>query len=247
MPFEYEFTLTAVNESVFSKQFYSPELTFPEYTDDDKPSYHTFTSEHLDGLIDPREIWARGKFLLALFKGAHIISYQPVYGTYRAANLDLVALYKGQMDITPSDKFAIMPSRTFEQLQGIPFAGAEEWIMHNPVSSMIQVARNNNDAQNILLQIGFGIDWINLYSILDSIRFYSGQQGFKDITAKAGFNKNDVKAFTGTVNNFGLLSVLARHGDTGNVIPPRTLDLENSRSLVLGLARSYFEVVHGIA
>ncbi|MFF5382595.1 hypothetical protein [Pedobacter suwonensis] len=246
MAYNYEFTLTAVNPTVFSPQFYSPEMTFPEYTDDDKPSYYTFTSEHLNELTDAQEVWARGKFLLAMFKGAHIITYEPVLDNYRAANLNLIRLYRGDSDITPSNSIHIVPSRTFGTLNTIPLANADEWIANNPVSGMIQAAVNDEKAQNILLQIGFGIDWINLYAILDSIKFYAGQQGFKDILRVAGYTEKQVKAFKGTVNNFGLLSVDSRHGDLGRGIPNDTMDLIEARSLILALARGYFNVIHQI-
>lgn len=246
MAYNYEFTLTSVNQAVFSSQFYSPEMTFLEYTDDDKPSYYTFTSEHLDELTDPQQIWARGKFLLAMFKGAHITTYEPVLGNYRAANLNLTGLFLGNLDITPSNSVFIVPSRTFGTLNAIPLANAENWIANNPVSGMIQAAVSDQKAQNILLQIGFGIDWVNLYAILDSIKFYAGEQGFKDVLRVAGYTTEQVKAFKGTVNNFGLLSVGSRHGDLGRGIPNNTMDLIEARSLILGLARGYFNVIHQI-
>ena len=242
----YEFTLASVNPSVFSPMFYSPELGFYEYSDDDKPTYYTFGSAHLDALTDPIEVWAKGKFLLALFKGAHIITYEPVYGNYQANSLNLLRLFKGDSDVTPNNTFAIAPSQQFGQVIASPNSTSQVWMESHPISGMLAAARNDVKAQNILLQIGFGIDWVNLYSILDSIRYYSGQEGFKQILTEAELTREDVNAFTGTVNNFGLLSIAARHGDLGGGTPSKTVNLDQARFIVLRLARAYFKVNHQI-
>jgi hypothetical protein len=246
MKYTYEFTLTAFNPNIPTGNFYSQHLSFLEDIQDDKPPYYTFTSEHLNELTAPEEIWARGSFLLALFKGAYTVYHRPSYGSYQAMTVSLTRLFKGDSDITPQNTNEILPKRSFGTLSESPTEAHQLFIDANNTSMVIALATDHEDVQNLLLQIGYGIDWINLHSILDSIEFYAGKDNFEKLLTEAKYSKDDVKAFTGTVNNFGLLSIDARHGDMGWGVPKRTLTLDESRKLVLDLAFAYFKITYGL-
>ena len=56
----------------------------------------------------------------------------------------------------------------------------------------------------------------------------------------------EIKAFTGTANNYGILGVNARHGELGFGIPKKTLDLIEAQFLVLDLCNSYFQLRYEI-
>lgn len=203
-------------------------------------SKYYFTSIHLNNLNSPKEIWARGKSLFSLYKGYRILFYNPYEVFSDLTAIRLTSLYEANNLFNP------LPNHN-KIIQSYPFCNIESKKSRD-YKTIFSTSIKNEDLLNILLQLGNGIDWINLYSVLDTIKFYTKKKkiAFKRILELAGYDENDIKKFTGTANNFGLLGVDARHGKTTWTIPKETIVLEKSQIMLLGICRAYITEVHNI-
>lgn len=241
----YEFILKHVNPGVIEPTFYSDHLLFGSLDEDDKPSIYTFTSYHLNSFKSPDEIWSKGLFLLKLFKGAYTVVNDPRCGEYPAIPLAFDRLYNDDQNITPSEMDEIVPRVAFSNYTRQRDSYLAAASNSSPVSRLIECSEKKVDIRNILLQVGHGIGWINLYSILDSIVHYSKKK-IDEIKILAGYSTSDLKDFGHTVNNFGVLSHNARHGELGWTPPSDPMSLSDAQVMILKLARSYFNIVYNI-
>lgn len=225
------------------------DISIVKFEEDSRPPEFFFTSKHLDDLVEPREIWAKGLYLLSLYKGAyHIFSYDPHDPYDLQNNLTLSRLYpwENNRNITPANPHLISPEDPFtpDKINAplLPFECPEA----DPIANSIHKSKSEKQIRNILLQFGSGIDWINLFAILDSLKTYSSNDKFSQIISKCGITPDDVKSFTGMANNFGLLGVAARHGDLNWEPPKRKVSINESRALLIKITRKFLELEFGI-
>jgi hypothetical protein len=214
--------------------------------EDDMPPKFYFTSKHLDDIEDRSEIWAKGLYLLSLYKGAyHIFSYNPHSENDFQNHLSLSRLYPwdSNLNITPTNPNLISQEDPFtEEIINTPLL-QHEFPKSDCIVDSIYKSRLERKIRNLLLQFGNGIDWINLYAILDSLKTYCPGEKFFDILSKWKFSKDEVKVFTGMANNFGLLGVAAsRHGDLDLDPPKERMDLRTARALIISISRKYLEI-----
>lgn len=246
---KYIFTVQYQNNKFLShSNLYGHDVCIVNLEEDDRPPNCLFTSPHLSTLINPEEIWARALALLSLYNGVANL-YCNINSAYdETSNQKLVKMFIW-------DKFVnITPQNTYNIPQSYPFD--DNLILNttllspnNRLASLINLSKTENDILHILLQLGNGLEWINLYSIFDSIRTYSKRvhkNHFDNILNDSNFSNTDISAFTGTVNNYGILGVKARHGELGFGIPKNTLDLKQSQILILEICKSYMKLTHNV-
>ncbi len=228
---------------------------------DDFPSVYFFTSIHLNNLTKAEEIWARGLAINSLYTGAYNLCIDPTleYATFSRLEFTRLRSLEPDSDITPINAYHIVQSTPFDPtLFSLPLDPYQKPESHK-INHAIYKARTNNDIKNLLLQLGNGLDWVNLYSILDSLKTYSKTDSnnkplikkdrlklWGNILKDAGYNENDVSAFTGTANNFGLLGIQARHGDLNYDKPTKIKTLEESQKLLIDLCNSFLKLKHSI-
>lgn len=214
--------------------------------EDDRPPHCSFTSPHLTSLSDPTEIWARALSLISLYNGATNLNFNPNTYADTISNIKLTRLYIWETaeDITPQNTEGIVQKFPFcnDVLNG---DARNKLIPKDNLTHSIYLARKEEDIRNLLLQLGNGLDWINLYSILDSVKTYS-KKNYNKVLKGAKVTVENVKAFTGTANNYGLIGVSARHGHLAYAIPSKIMTLKESQTLVLALINSYLKLTHQI-
>lgn len=260
------------NKYIFTVSYQTPLLLSQSYQDngdiivvrddeDDKPPNCFLTSPHLTELKSPLEIWARALALLQIYNGSNNLVYNPnrEYENYEAQKITDLYIWDKYVKITPKDTFDILPFKPFDdKLIDFPLnkiidpkdkLGILKVVKSNRRTHAIYLSKSNDDVRNLLLQLGNGLDWINLYCILDTIKYYSkliNNKFYENILTNANLTNEDVKAFTGTVNNFGLIGLSARHGNLGWSTPARTANLKESRTIILKLVNSYFEIKYNL-
>ena len=57
---------------------------------------------------------------------------------------------------------------------------------------------------------------------------------------------SELNTFTGIANNFGLLGVVARHGDKKFAAPKKSMNLKEAQLLILKITREYLYLEFGI-
>jgi hypothetical protein len=237
------------NKILNASREYGHDASIVRDEEDGKNPYCFFTSPHLTPLTDPEEIWARGLSLLSIFRGAtNIYYYNPLAEYDHILQVELIELFDWETDEN------ITPHQVYDISQDYPFdASLLSWhdimVESNPVAKSIFLSKSKEDVLTLLLQLGNGLDWISLYSILDSLKTYSATHG-KDFYANmldaSGHNESDISAFTGTANNYGLIGVAARHGEKGWSKPKRTVNLKEAQCIIGNLCRAYLNLAHSI-
>lgn len=209
-----------------------------------------FTSKHLDDLKDPAEIWAKGLYLLSLYKGAfNICSYDPFskYDFENRLSFHRLYIWGEPHNITPRDTHLIVPEDPFTEdkinTPLLPFEPPDSHFINNSIYK----SRKEMKIRNLLLQFGNGLSWVNLYAILDSLETYCSKNKFSEILSNSGVSKSDLNAFTGVANNFGLLGVIARHGDKQFEEPKKKINLKESQVLILKITLEYLNLEFGIS
>lgn len=246
---KYIFTVFYQNNKFLShSNLYGHDICIVCEEEDDRPPYCLFTSPHLSSLNNPEEIWARALTLLSLYNGVANL-YCTINNDYDdTSNQKLVNMFIWDkfIDITPQNKFDIAQSYPFDDTL---ILDTKFLSIKNRFAYLINLSKTENDVLHILLQLGNGLEWINLYSIFDSIRTYSkkvNKNHFKNILTDSGYSETDIHAFTGTVNNYGILGVKARHGELGFGVPQKTLNIKESQILILSICKSYMKLTYSV-
>ena len=217
------------------------EFSIVAIEDDDTPPEYFFTSDHLTGLTDTREIWSKGLFLLGLYNGAVNISE---YSDGINSEVEFVKLFNRETNenLTPSDTLEIVPQSPFPSNSVTDELKKEEMKNRHFIAYATYLAKTEKDVESLLLLAGKKLNWITLYSILDTLIFYCGGKGnFSKFHNECGYSKNDIKSFTGTSNNFGLLGLNSRHGEQGLDKPKATITLKDARRMILHMTKCYID------
>ena len=87
----------------------------------------------------------------------------------------------------------------------------------NDVIALLKLVPTDNFIRDLLLNISRGMDYVDLYNILDSVKTFLKKR--KSSLEKLGFTENEIDYFIHTANNSTALGNKARHGNR-NWIPP---------------------------
>ncbi|MDH0447285.1 hypothetical protein [Shewanella sp. GD04112] len=220
----------------------SPHFSIFQDSDDHQAEQFFLRSNHFKGVDDAQQVYSSVCGLIQLVNGASAIHWG--FNDYiRRGSIKLDELYFSNEEY-PSDSDWTSARFKEEILPSNPFIG-EPIVSRllNPFSSAttgyIELCIDNEDVFNILRQISVGLDWRNLYCIWDTVSHYSG--GVKKIIKDLNLDESQIKAFTGTANNFGILGVEARHGVMGWEIPKNTVNYEQAVSIVNDVVVKYLK------
>lgn len=241
--YKYKFSLSHIDNMIIENaNHFQGDILFLQDDYDGLPTDYYFTSPHLNSLDDYMEVWRRALALLALYNGVNNLLYYPSKENSIKSNLRLARLYDNSSS-------TITPIYNIDEIvQGVPF---DENLTFDAVKTanfkvdLIQKSKEQIDLKNILLQLGSDLGWINLYCIFDTLKYYSKRyldESWANVRKKAGLEQSDEKAFTGTVNNFGVLGIRSRHGDLGYKIPQQIVSLVEAQNIILKLTRAYIRI-----
>lgn len=203
---------------------------------------YQFSSDLLTGKSNANEIWSIGQFLITLYNGAVNINNHG-----RILDITSVVKLENLFDWITEDPINDIPQNPMEMTD--PFSGMGKTISNSNkkevkkagfIAFALYLVKTEDDVKSLLLSAGSEANWVSLYAIYDTIKHYSGTN-FGQILKTAEYTNGDIKAFTGTANNFGLLGIMARHGELGFGTPSKTLSFEDSRKMILKLAYEYIK------
>ena len=220
----------------------SPHFSIFQDSDDHQAEQFYLRSNHFKGVDDAQQIYSSICGLIQLVNGASALHWG--FNDYiRRGSIKLDNLYFSTEE-SPSDSDWTSARFSGEILPSNPFIGESNTSrLLNPFNSAttgyIELCIENEDIFNILRQISIGLDWRNLYCIWDTVCHYSG--GVKKIIKDLKLDEKKIKAFTGTVNNFGVLGLEARHGVMGWKIPKYTVNHEQAVTIVNDVVVKYLK------
>lgn len=212
------------------------EFSIVALEEDDMPPQYFFFSEYLTQLTDRNEIWGKGLFLLNLYNGAvniNLVNH----------DWDSQVSFRGltnwvtRENLTPVNSADILPINPFPTNPITDNAKKAKLKNAHFITYSTFLSKSEKDVQSLLLLSGNKLNWITLYAIYDTLKFYS--QDFHALITECGYTNNDIKAFTGTANNFGLLGINSRHGELGWGIPTNTMNIQDAKKLILTMTKNY--------
>lgn len=156
-------------------------------------------------------------------------------------------IWEIEKEITPRDYQQIAQTGKTFQFDNSLNLDKKKLSKKNIITYLIHLSKTENDILHLLLQLGNGLDWINLYSIYNSVKTYSkgiNKNHFNNVLSDSGHTASEVHAFTGTVNNYGILGIKARHGHLGWGTPQNIVSLKESQKLITNLCKSYLKLTH---
>ncbi len=218
----------------------SPHFIIFDDSDDHQAEQFFLQSSHFNGNESSQAVFSAASGLVQLINGASAIhwgfnnyirrgsiSIDGIYSTNKQAPRDYdwsnVSISK---QVAPSNPFIGIESRS---RNGNPYRSA--------TTGYIQLCLDNDDVFHLLRQISVGFDWRNLYCIWDTVAHYCG--GSKQIIKHLDLNENEIKAFTGTANSFGVLGLEARHGVMGWGVPQNTVTKEEAVDIINNVVKKY--------
>ena len=217
------------------------DISLLNISDDHIGQRFIFSSVHLNDLHDPDEVYSRGMSLKMLYVGAHNLFYDPLFHFMGDCGFDFKGLYysENDIDVTPANVEHLSPSYPFSRTVLLKDFKNCPNPYTSPVSALVYLARTNEDVMILLKQLSVGMSWINLYSILDSVKFFFG--GKEKMKKAAKITDTHLKSFCGTANNHGVLGTNARHGISGYLRPSKVMSLKEARMLIIRICRSYIQ------
>lgn len=238
--FKYVFTIEPTSNPILladSERMTGDDISLIRDEEDDKDTQIQFSSIHLNELEDPADIWDRGESLRRIYLGVKAI----VNGYFDHPNqpryfFKLVNLYNSK------DDSRITPNNIEIKVPMFPYSSIKLKEPTDTASRIIYLSKKNKDVLALLIQFGSGPGWINLYGILDTLKYYSKSNKFDII--KLCDLENEIDAFTGIANNFGLIGIEARHGERGYGIPQKDISLREATLAIIKLTRAYLNKVH---
>lgn len=198
----------------------------------------------------PEDFYAKSRFLAMLIGGSFNISRHDRAESL-AVSLDWLIDWEKEERIPVQHTERILPLNPYQEI-------AEEFDMDKAialrkqdfVAYAIYVSKFNRFVCSLLLLASQKHSFISLYAMLDTIEASivdptiterkaakaRRQQKLDFLLAEAELSEDDINAFTGTANNFGLLGLQSRHGDLGWGQPKNTVDLDTATKQILRLA-----------
>ncbi|MEQ8715195.1 MAG: hypothetical protein RIC80_19395 [Cyclobacteriaceae bacterium] len=216
----------------------SEEFSIVSIEDDDFPPEYFFFSDYLTDIDNPEEIWGKGLFLLSLYNGAVNIN---LFHKEWDSQVKFTRLHNWvtRDNLTPISTKDILPINPFPNNLETDNDRKERLKKAHFITYSSFLAKSENDVQSLLLLAGNELNWVTLYAMYDTLSHYS--QDFDTLTTNCGYSNNDIKAFTGTANNFGLIGANARHGEKGWGEPRNTKSLFDSKKMILEMTKNYIE------
>lgn len=220
----------------------SMHFSIGDISDDHEGEFFLLHSNHMNGLEDANEVFSAYQGLVELLNGSLALEWG-FDGISRRGFLSIDEIFISSQDYSKFEKIEVDKNI----LASNPFIGKPDFnSIHAPftykTTAYLELALEHEDIFQLLRLLAAGFDWRNLYCIWDTVSFYSG--GSK-VTPKAlGLDEERIKAFTGTVNNFGVLGVAARHGVMGWTVPKNIVTHEEAITIINDVVEKYLKKKH---
>ncbi|MFV8462530.1 hypothetical protein ACNO7T_15345 [Vibrio campbellii] len=233
-------SMTGNRQTLFNLDLNVTSPHFRIYREADEETGEDFYLQfpHIKGNSDLNQVVPATKGLIELLNGSIAITN----GFNHHANLggiEVDALFSSpSIDSTRWNKQQYLESLPSSN----PFIGQEDTSkilepFNSKVSAYIEMCQKYQDVYILLRQASASLDWRNLYCIWDTICHYGGGQ--KNVISDLSLNANEISAFTGSANSYGLLGISARHGVKGWAVPTNTVTLEQARDIIHDVVVKY--------
>ena len=220
----------------------SPHFSIFDDSDDHLAEQYFLKSSHFTSNENAEEVYSAACGLVQLINGAAAIDWG--FNNYsRRGSIQINDIFFTSVEI-PRDSDWVNARVEKKHPASNPFIGEMDKShflnpFSNKTTSYIELCLEYEDVFHLLRQVSVGFDWRNLYCIWDTICHYSG--GVKNTIKTLELDEVKIKAFTGTVNNFEILGLEARHGVMGWKIPKNTVNHEEAINIVGDVVSRYLK------
>ena len=218
-----------------ASNFHSPDIVIFREGFDEQGDQFFWTSPHFNDLATPQEVENRAGVLKAIFDGALYMN------GFNGTDMQLGDLhqYPGEIRVNRPQFNDVLvspfsPKHLAKKIEPL------ENPSHDPIAQAVFLCRHDDACRAILTMLGVnGITWISLYAVWDTVR----DAGWKEakVAEVTRFSASDIKAFTGTANNYSVIGAMARHGKQGDGRPNKTMTLAQASELMGEVIRAFFK------
>ncbi|WP_231427705.1 hypothetical protein [Pedobacter sp. Leaf250] len=203
------------------------------------------------------EVFAKSKYLAMLIGGSFNIATHEK-GSSLDITLDWLIDWEKEKRVQIVNPEDIIPINPYSQAELFDRSKAIDYRREDFVKYAIYLSKYDRFVNSLLLLASQKHSFISLHALLDTIETKAKfplvedkkltkekrEQRIAYILEKSEVTINNINAFTGTANNYGMLGLQSRHGDMGRGKPAKTMDLATSTKMILKLA--YFTIYHHI-
>jgi hypothetical protein len=220
----------------------SMHFSIGDISDDHEAEYFLLHSSHMNGLKDANEVFSAYQGLVELLNGSLALEWG-FDGISRRGFLSIDEIFISSEDYSKFENIQVdknIPASN--PFIGKPDINSIQAPFTYKTTAYLELALEHEDIFQLLRLLAAGFDWRNLYCIWDTVSFYSG--GSKATPKALGLDEDRIKAFTGTVNNFGVLGVAARHGVMGWKVPQNIVTHEEAITIINDVVEKYLKKKH---
>ena len=228
----------------FASNFHSPDVSFWEENEDDKPPVYWMASLHLSEVREPEAVRDRACALKSILDGALHLGVGSMFGEFHPFTFrELWSQNEENAMDKPHNSGFRHPNLVVEPFCSDWAQWMGKWKSHGSPfshfeSAMLWMARVDETTRGMLQFLGAnGVTWISLYGLVDFMR--TAGKTPADIAGMASASKAKVDLFLRTANNFAAIGPFCRHGDLGNEPPKVPMMLEEARVLVFLAAKAF--------
>lgn len=235
-PLEWTFRMRANMAWIegFAQMMPSGDVAIIDDRNDISPNNFLWSSPHLNGLSDPKELGSRAAAIKALYDGAMIFNLR---GGYSVWPLEPPIEHS---PVRQQDLRLRIPAQPFSpQWKNWMFESQNDPFRHL-VGTYLFLAHFDETVKHMLVFLGVnGPTWISLYAIKDFI----GKAGWSEerMAEGARVNKSEIERFRRTANSFEAIGPFARHGRKGFEPPSNPMTLEDAQNVILDCSEAFFK------
>jgi hypothetical protein len=201
-------------------------------SDEDANLTYYFSSIHLNQFDEPKDVYENGLHLKYLFDGLSYIVHQN--------KNDYTPIAFGPLINNFSDESFNFNYNKAKQKFNVDFSiNKTEYNYNDGFAKALHLSTKEEFVRNVLLMSSSGMDFTSLYKILDEIKYFiKGKDTLNDL----GFLESNIKKFTHTANDFGVLGVESRHGRKSEAqSPSKPMKIDEAQELISKVIYVVFE------
>lgn len=209
-----------------------------KFQDDHKNEFsgHIFIPNLLDNENSATEIAGKSNFILKIINGSYFVSMDNYQNLRIRLNLEPINIFNWQEENViykfnnDSKDFLVRPQYLTYSFP-INASILDKLKNDNLVNYFYYLSKIDTSIENILLLFSYKTSYISLYCILDCLKTITGKKKFNKLCKNSGYTQEDIRAFTATANNYGVIGIFARHGNMNYQTPSSRMELNDAEKM----------------
>lgn len=207
-------------------------------------SKYIFVPSILDDENDVSQICGKSNFLLKILEGIFYLLNNKKENSNIKLNLNSINLFNWEEEkliIDIEKNFKNFLVRIENKNNNFSFKIAEELKNNNLFLYYYYISKHDKSIENLMLLFAYNLDYIYLYNVYDCLKTIIKKKRFNQFCKINGFSEKDIKRFTATANNYGVIGINSRHGNMNYKLPQATMNIDEAKNMFIKLTNYCLE------